>query len=351
MRPLPPHQYINRESGRVVTESLFLDRLVCRLYGTAREKAPALFKALISGRSSRLLSYLNFDCSRKQNKTAALKLMAVMGIELRECVKPEHCLQSTRSLFERQIKYWNCRPIPQDPASVVSPADAKMLVGSFCETDQLFLKEKFFTYKELLGPSKNQWRDAFKNGDFAVLRLTPEKYHYNHTPVSGRVVDFYCLEGDYHSCNPGAVISEVTPFSKNKRVITIFDTDIAGGTNVGLVAMVEIVALMIGEIVQCYSSHRYDAPKPMELGMMVDRGQPKSLYRPGSSVDVLFFQKNRVEFDKDLIENRFRFDVVSRYSLGFGKPLVETDVRVRSSIARRREASRKKSRTLPNLKL
>jgi phosphatidylserine decarboxylase len=132
------------------------------------------------------------------------------------------------------------------------------------------------------------------------------------------------------------VVATATPYSKNKRVVTIIDTDVRDGTGVGLVAMVEIVALMIGEIVQRYSSRRYERPQPIERGQTVRRGQPKSLFRPGSSVDVLFFQKERILFDKDLIRNGLRADVESRYTMGFQRPMVETDVQVRSSIAGRR---------------
>ncbi len=60
---------------------------------------------------------------------------------------------------------------------------------------------------------------------------------------------------------PVAVINVVTPFSKNKRVVTIIDSDVPGGTGVGLVAMVEVVALMIGDVVQAYSETKYDSPK------------------------------------------------------------------------------------------
>jgi phosphatidylserine decarboxylase len=336
MGQIHPHQYIERRSGRVVTEALVADQLVGWLYGVAREKAPVLFKALTSARSSQMLGYLNFDCLPRQRKTSTRKLAARLGIDMQECVAPQHCLKSARNLFERQIKYWDCRPMPEEQACVVSTADARILTGSLNETDQLFLKEKFFSYAELLGAGKKQWRRAFQHGDYAVLRLTPEKYHYNHTPVSGRVVDFYVLEGDYHSCNPAAVVVTVTPYSKNKRVVTVIDTDIPGGTRVGLVAMVEIVALMIGEIIQCYSSDRYASPQQVEPGLVIRRGQPKSLFRPGSSVDVLFFQKDRVVFDADLVDNSRRRDVTSRYGQGFKEPLVETDLQVRASIARRR---------------
>jgi phosphatidylserine decarboxylase len=327
------HQYIDRRSGRIVTESLIADRLVRWLYGSAREKAPLLFKALTSARSSQLLSYVNFDCPPRQRAGATRKLATALKVDLQECVSPKHCLQSARNLFERQIRFWQCRPMPRDPSVVVSPADAKVIVGSLNTTDTLYLKEKFFTYDELLGPAKGRWRKAFLGGEFAVLRLTPEKYHYNHLPVSGRIVDFYTIDGAYHSCNPAAVMATATPYSKNKRVVTIVDTDVDGGTGVGLVAMVEIVALMIGEIAQCYSAQRYERPQPIKGGQFVHRGQPKSLFRPGSSVDVLFFQKGRIMFDKDLARNCRRADVKSRYTVGFRRPMVETDVQVRSSIA------------------
>jgi phosphatidylserine decarboxylase len=49
-------------------------------------------------------------------------------------------------------------------------------------------------------------------------------------------------------------------------------------------------------------------------------------------VDVLIFEKDRVRFSEDIVANMFRRDAVSRYSKGFGQPLVETEVAVRAAI-------------------
>jgi phosphatidylserine decarboxylase len=119
-------------------------------------------------------------------------------------------------------------------------------------------------------------------------------------------------------------------------VITVINTDVEGGSRIGLVAMIEIVALMIGGISQCYSEYRYDDPVPVKPHMQLIKGQPKSLYLPGSSVDVLLFQKNRITFDADIVANLHRHEVQSRFVSGFQKPLVETEVSVRSSVARRK---------------
>ena len=55
------HQYIERESGRIVTEKLYGDRMINFLYNHAREDAALCFNALTSSRGSRLLSFLNYD--------------------------------------------------------------------------------------------------------------------------------------------------------------------------------------------------------------------------------------------------------------------------------------------------
>ena len=167
------------------------------------------------------------------------------------------------------------------------------------------------------GRKKHRGTGTFQDGDFAIFRLTPDEYHYNHAPVSGVVVDCYEVDGTYHSCNPGPIISVVTPYSKNKRVVTVIDTDVPGGTQAGLVAMIEIVALMIGAIDQRYSERFYDNPQKMEAGLFVKKGQPKSLYRPGSSTDVLLFQRGRVDFCQDLRLNQLRRDAVSSIFVGF----------------------------------
>lgn len=325
------HQYIDRRSGRLETERLYQDRLVLFFYSQVRESMPVVFRLLTSRHSTRLLGYLNYDTA--WGSGACRRFLREHHIDLDECLDDPAGFRTARQAFERKIRYWECRLMPQDARVVASPCDARVLVGSFRERASLFVKEKFFDYHELLGDARPNWRAVFADGDYAILRLTPEKYHYNHTPVAGRVLDHYTVEGDYHSCNPGAAVLVATPYSKNRRVVTVIDTDVAGGTQVGKVAMIEVVALMIGDIVQCYSDARYDDPQPVVPGMFLKRGQPKSLFRPGSSTTLLVFEPRRVRFAADLLANQATPKAHSRYALAFGQSLIETDVRVRSPIA------------------
>jgi len=328
------HQYIDRETSQVRTERIFADRIIRFLYCQAREEAPFLIRALTSRRMSALLGFLNFDLPLVPRIAGLKSFVERMGIDLTECHDSTESLDTFRKVFERKIRYWDTRPMPEGEEFIVSPSDSKVLLGSFRESSALFIKNKFFCFEELLGVDKPAWLQAFRDGDFAIFRLTPEKYHYNHTPIAGRVIDVYEIAGIYHSCNPGAVICVPHPYSKNRRVVTVFQTDTEGGTGAGMVAMIEVVALMIGDILQAYSEERYDHPRPLSRGMFVRRGQPKSLFRPGSSTVILIFQKAGVDFSPDLMVNRHFPCAENRFLTDLNTPLVETEVKVRSPIAR-----------------
>lgn len=327
------HQYIDRHTQRVCDEQLYGDRFVRALYSSALERPNFLISAVSSQWVSNALSMLSYNTLLASKGSSLARFLDQTGVDLTECVEPPENLDTAQKVFERQIRFWSCRPLPSDPATVVCPADARVILGSLRETSSVFIKEKFFNFDELLGPDHSRWRFAFANGDFAVFRLTPEKYHYVHVPAAGQVVDFYEIDGRYHSCNPQATVSLITPYSKNRRIVTILQTDVPGGPYLGLIAIIEVVALMVGRVAQCYSDEKYEVPRSILPGMFLKRGQPKSLFRPGSSTVVLLFQKDRIEFAKDLISNRFRPDVTSRFSLGFNQTVVETDVRVRSALA------------------
>lgn len=327
------HQYIDRQTQQVCNEQLYGDRLVRALYSSSLECPNMLVSAASSQWVTKMLSTLSYNTLIANKWTGLVKFLQETGMDLTECVEPPEKLDTARKVFERQIKFWSHRPMSPESAGAVCPVDARAIVGSLRETSAVFIKEKFFDFEELLGTDRPHWLDAFAGGDFALFRLTPEKYHYVHVPVSGKVIDFYEIDGRYHSCNPQATVSLVTPYSKNRRVVTIMQTDVPGGSHLGLIAIIEVVALMVGRVVQRYSDEKYDFPRSIRPGIFLKRGQPKSLFLPGSSTAILLFQRRRVEFAEDLVSNRFRHDVTSRFSLGFNQTIVETDVTVRSPLA------------------
>lgn len=330
-----PHRFIHRDTDRVMREELLADAAIRFIYGTVREKAPWFFNAVTGPSVTGLLGFVTYDLALNARFSGADGFIRKIGMNTAECLAPREELDTPRRIFERQIAYWRCRPMDEAPGVIVSPADSRMLLGSLDEASSLYLKGKFFSFPELLGEGNQPLIRRFDGGEWAMFRLTPDKYHYTHAPVSGLVTDCYGVDGRYHSCNPSAAVALATPVSKNRRVVSVIDTDVAGGSGVGLVAMVEIVALMIGDILQCCSENRYDDPRPVTSGLFLRKGQPKALFRPGSSTVVLLFEKDRVAFSPDLLRNQLRGDVGTRFSDWLERPMVETEVAVRSTIGRR----------------
>jgi len=328
------HQYIERDTGIIADERLMANRVIRTLYSPRLENAPLLATLASSRKVSEVLGYLNYDNVLSSRLSGMQRFLRTCGIDESELVDAPASLDTPRKVFERKIKYWQCRPLPRAERCVVCPADSRVMVGSLSNTSGLFIKGKFFEFPELLGGKGSRWTRRFSDGDFAVFRLTPEKYHYTHVPTTGKLADFYHVNGRYHSCNPNAAVRLLTPYSKNRRVVTILDTDCESGDQFGYVAMIEVVALMVGQIEQRYSEMQYKNPQSLDKGMTLRRGAPKALFRPGSSTVVLLFQPGRVRFAADLLRNQRKPGVRSRYSAGFGQPVVETDVRVRSLLAR-----------------
>jgi phosphatidylserine decarboxylase len=329
------HRFIQRESGQVMNEELLADSAIRFVYSTVREKAPWFFTALTGRSITSLLGFVNYDLALNARFSGSARFIRKFGIKTDDCLLPIEELDTPRKIFERQIAYWHSRSMDEAVGVIVSPADSRMLVGSLDESSTLFLKGKFFDYRELLGCEKRSLHAQFEKGDYAVFRLTPEKYHFTHAPVSGVVTEIYEVDGCYHSCNPSSSLALATPLSKNRRVVTVIDTEVEGGSGVGTVVMVEIVALMIGDILQCYSEECYQAPQPVVPGLFLKKGQPKALFRPGSSSVVLFFERDRVGFSRDLVGNQLRHDVGNRFSAWLERPLVETELNVRSTIGRK----------------
>jgi phosphatidylserine decarboxylase len=333
------HEYIVRKTGVVVEERLAGDSVVRALYSPALENAAWLSRMASSRYVSKALGYLNYDNLLSAKASGMQRFLRESGIDVRELVEDLTTLDTPRKIFERKIRYWQCRPMPALGRCVVCPTDSRVVIGSMSDSEALFVKDKFFEFPELLGGPEARWTGCFRQGDFSVFRLTPEKYHYTHCPVGGAIADIYAIDGRYHSCNPNATVQLLTPNSKNRRVVTIIDTDAPGGTGVGLVAMIEVVALMVGQIEQRYSQNQYDNPQLLHAGMHVLAGCPKALFRPGSSTVILMFEAHRIRFAEDLVRNQQRAGVSSRFSAGFGQAMVESEVAARSLLATPSERS------------
>ena len=193
------------------------------------------------------------------------------------------------------------------------------------------VKQRFVSARELLG--REYGASTLHVNAGLIVRLTPEMYHYVHAPVSGVIKAHYWIEGALHSCNPGALVCFQRPYAMNRRHITIIDTDVKAGSHVGVVALINVAAMMIGRIDDTYSQRGYDDPQSLAIGMHVARGQPLALFRPGSSTSIVLWDGERARHTQYLRRNASRIDVRSRFSDWLLSPWVETALSVRSLVA------------------
>ncbi len=133
--------------------------VVSALYSPVLEKAPLLTRLASSRYVTGALGYLNYDNVLSARATGMLKFLRESGIQLSEFAGNLSEYDTARKIFERRIRYWNCRPLPSSPNAVVCPADARALVGSMKESSGLHLKQKFFSFPELLGEDSPWQRD------------------------------------------------------------------------------------------------------------------------------------------------------------------------------------------------
>jgi phosphatidylserine decarboxylase len=87
-----------------------------------------------------------------------------------------------------------------------------------------------------------------------------------------------------------AMEGRIRIFLKNKRMSTLLHTEICGD-----ILMVEIGAMGVGTIRQTFS------PKNLAL-----KGQEKGYFEIGGSTVILIFERNRVRFSEDVLENTAR---------------------------------------------
>ncbi len=340
------HQYVQRYRNLASDEKLLADQILRFLYHREREQEGFLQAALASKWVTDALAHWQFDRRLSDSKKAIEYAAHRLMIRESESVNGFTGMKTLRDLFERQIRYWEVRPMPNESRKIVSPADGKLLPFAANDRDVLPIKSKFLRIDELLG-GMNPWvtraltsiaplahdRAIFAPLSGAIVRLTPDVYHYTHTPVSGKVLLQKTIEGRFHSCNPTALTRLTGSYALNRRTITVYDTDVPDGTQVGIVTQIDVAAMMIGCMEPRYSPQRYESPRAVQVGEIVPRGAPLSLFRPGSSTSIVLWDASRAMPCKELVANSRRRDLRSRFTDWLREPWVETEVRVRQAIS------------------
>lgn len=179
----------------------------------------------------------------------------------------------------------DARPIPKDPNILISPGDGRLSAFDNIDMNNL-VQVKGFTYslKELLGD--NELAKEFDGGVCFILRLCPTDYHRFHFIDNGVCGKTTKINGSYYSVNPVALKNIPKLFVQNKREWSVLKSE-----NFGDVINVEVGATCVGSIIQTYIP-----------GAEVKKGAEKGYFKFGGSTTILFFKKDTIVVDKEILE-------------------------------------------------
>jgi phosphatidylserine decarboxylase len=195
---------------------------------------------------------------------------------------------SFNDFFIRKLKS-ESRPIDRDPKVAILPADGRCLAYPNLDlASDFYIKGQKFNLVKFL--NKSTLYPSFEGGSLALIRLAPLDYHRFHFPFDCIPQKSLLINGPLFSVNPLALRENVKILYENKRVLTMLKSPIFDE-----VLFVEIGATLVGSIKETFiPENNYQ------------KGEEKGYFSFGGSSIALLFQRNKIVFAQDLIENSKR---------------------------------------------
>jgi len=167
------------------------------------------------------------------------------SVNVDEALEPDYTDRkihpNINSFFVRALKP-GARPIAEGEDKICSPADGTVSqIGAITDEKIFQAKGHSFSLVELLGGS-SEHAQAFRNGQFATIYLSPSDYHRVHMPATGKLAEMIHIPGRLLSVAPFLIDNVPDLFARNERVVSIFDT------NIGPMAMVLVGAINVAAI-------------------------------------------------------------------------------------------------------
>lgn len=167
---------------------------------------------------------------------------------------------------------------------LISPGDGRLTVYDNIDMNNLVqVKGLTYSLSELI--QDDEIAQEFNGGVCLILRLCPTDYHRFHFVDDGTLGKNHFLKGSYYSVNPVSVERIPKLFCQNKREWSIFKSE-----NFGDIIHIEVGATCVGSIIQ---SHKENDK--------IKKGDEKGYFKFGGSTTILFFKKNSVKIDEDIL--------------------------------------------------
>ncbi|MFU8894411.1 MAG: phosphatidylserine decarboxylase [Luteolibacter sp.] len=281
---MEPIKYYNRHTRRLETERVYGEGFLRWAYGNPLGKAALHLLVKRRAFSAWYGSRMNTPASAKRIGP----FIEQYGLDPGEFDDPPDSFANFNEFFFRRLKP-EARPVCDDPASAVFPADGRHLgFQRASDIDSVFVKGQRFDLTKLLGST--EMAALYADGPLVLSRLCPVDYHRFHFPVAGVPTEPKTIPGPLFSVSPVALRAKLEYLWTNKRTITLLDAGLFG-----TVAIIEIGATCVGSIRQTYTP-----------GIPVHKSDEKGFFEFGGSSTITLFEPGRVHLAQDLLEQSDR---------------------------------------------
>lgn len=202
--------------------------------------------------------------------------------------------QTFNDFFTRALKS-GARPIHEDANSIVFPADGAISQLGAIKQGRIFqAKGQDYTCQELLGGDLTL-SEHFANGQFATVYLSPKDYHRVHMPMTGTLTKMIHVPGDLFSVNNATANHVPRLFSRNERVVCVFDTEIGpmAVVLVGAMIVASIETAWAGQVTPQHKRIQHwdylsDASSKIQKPIILEKGAELGRFKLGSTAIILF---------------------------------------------------------------
>lgn len=148
--------------------------------------------------------------------------------------------ENFNAFFTRELTD-GARPIDPNPSTFVSPSDGKISqCGRLTSGRILQAKGQNYSLRTLLANDGSA--SDFINGFFHTIYLSPRNYHRVHMPLDGNLLRMIHVPGRLFSVAPYAVRGVRGLFTRNERIISLFDT------SHGPMAVILVGAMLVSSV-------------------------------------------------------------------------------------------------------
>ncbi len=248
-----------------------------------------------------LVSRITFWATRLRIplKNPAIRLfIRTFDVDMHEaCHAHPEDYASFDDFFTRQLVP-GARPIAPGANVIVSPADGRISqVSDYASHRAIQAKGRWFSMRQLLGGVCEYGR-LCERGNFATIYLSPRDYHRVHMPFDGVLKEMVYVPGRLFSVAPYSAEVVDNLYTRNERVISIFETEL-GWMAVVMVGAVNVAAIELAWEGRVTPARKRTLQRKQYPGVKLNKGDELGIFHMGSTA-IIAFESPAVEWDAGL---------------------------------------------------